>query len=184
VKKTKPLHKEEALARLAQRYFTSHCPATIEDFRWWSGLPAADARYGLELVKKNFVPEIIGSKTYWLTDSFSLPEKESASAFLLPAYDEFTISYKDRTASLPLQHHSKSITMNGIFKPTIAINGQVKGLWTRRIKGDKVNVEINFFQSPGESTKKNIKKAALAFGNFLEKKTEVIHKLTSVLVTV
>ncbi|MDX1416705.1 MAG: winged helix DNA-binding domain-containing protein, partial [Candidatus Promineifilaceae bacterium] len=34
--------REEALAELAQRYFTSHGPATLEDFVWWSGLTKAD----------------------------------------------------------------------------------------------------------------------------------------------
>ena len=31
-------------AELATRYFTGHGPATVQDFAWWSGLPAADAR--------------------------------------------------------------------------------------------------------------------------------------------
>jgi hypothetical protein len=32
VPKTKPLTKEEALAKLAKKYFTSHCPAALRDF--------------------------------------------------------------------------------------------------------------------------------------------------------
>ena len=36
----------EALAELARRYFRSHGPATMRDFRWWSGLAAADAAIG------------------------------------------------------------------------------------------------------------------------------------------
>jgi len=177
VKKSKTLHKEEALAQLAQRYFTSHCPATVQDFRWWSGLPAADARQALELVKKNFISEIIGTQTYWLTNSFSSSKKEEASLYLLPAYDEFTISYKDRTASLQAEHHARSISINGIFKPTIVINGEVKGLWKRTFKGEKVSIETNFLKSPQKGLKKSIEKAAVSFGNFLEKKTEVIHKV-------
>jgi hypothetical protein len=43
--------KEEALAELAKRYFISRGPATLQDFTWWSGLAAADARKGLEIVK-------------------------------------------------------------------------------------------------------------------------------------
>src|SRR4051794_12729464 len=32
------LPREEALATLAQRFFSSHGPATVKDFVWWSGL--------------------------------------------------------------------------------------------------------------------------------------------------
>lgn len=40
---------DEALAELAARYFTSHGPATVQDFTWWSGLTVADAKTGIEL---------------------------------------------------------------------------------------------------------------------------------------
>src|SRR5688572_22256001 len=43
------LSRDEALAELAKRYFTSHGPATMQDFVWWSGLRTADARRGIEL---------------------------------------------------------------------------------------------------------------------------------------
>src|SRR5438128_282472 len=41
---TLTLTREEALAELASRFFTSHGPATAQDFAWWSGLTVADAR--------------------------------------------------------------------------------------------------------------------------------------------
>src|SRR6185312_7674823 len=100
VKKTKQIPREEALAKLAERYFTSHCPATVEDFIWWSGLNKTDGRHALEMIKRNFISETIKSKTYWFTNSFSIPLKNKSSLYLLPAFDEFIISYKDRTAIL------------------------------------------------------------------------------------
>jgi hypothetical protein len=48
---TKALERDEALAEVARRYFTSRGPATLQDFIWWSGLLTADARAGLEAVK-------------------------------------------------------------------------------------------------------------------------------------
>src|SRR5262249_49448094 len=43
---SRTLPRDEALAGLARRYFTSHGPAQIPDFAWWSGLKVADARAG------------------------------------------------------------------------------------------------------------------------------------------
>jgi hypothetical protein len=34
----KRMERDEALAELARRYFTSHDSATLRDFAWWSGL--------------------------------------------------------------------------------------------------------------------------------------------------
>ncbi len=50
-RRRKGLGREEALAELALRYFTSRGPATLQDFVWWSGLTTADARAGLETAK-------------------------------------------------------------------------------------------------------------------------------------
>ena len=38
-----------ALGELTRRFFTSHGPATVADFVWWSGLTVADTRRGFEI---------------------------------------------------------------------------------------------------------------------------------------
>ena len=44
VPKRKKLSREEALAKLALKYFTSHGPAQNRDFAWWSGLSCKGCR--------------------------------------------------------------------------------------------------------------------------------------------
>ncbi len=51
VKRKKTISREEALIKLAEKYFQSHSPASISDFIWWSGLTAKDARTAVELVR-------------------------------------------------------------------------------------------------------------------------------------
>src|ERR1041385_3729472 len=41
----------EAVGVLAQRFFTSHAPATWKQFAWWSGLTLKEARLGIEALK-------------------------------------------------------------------------------------------------------------------------------------
>lgn len=177
VPKTKTLTRVEALAKLAQKYFSSHCPATLQDFVWWSGLSVKDARNALEMVKSDFISETIGSETYWLTHSFSKLKKDKTSVYLLPAFDEFIISYKDRGASLALVNNKKAISDNGIFRPVVVINGQVTGLWKRTIKKSKMIVEIEFLEPHNKTSKKLIEKAAEEFGHFWDKKIEVHHNI-------
>jgi DNA glycosylase AlkZ-like len=173
VPKRKRLSREESLAKLAGKYFSSHGPATLQDFIWWSGLKIAEARHALEMVKTDFVPETIGSQTYWFMDSISIPDSNAKSVYLLPAFDEFLIGYTDRTASVSFDNHKKSVSNNGIFRPVIVINGQVTGMWQRTIEKDDVHVETEFFRPHSKEEKKSIHRAAEKFGKFLGKKTEL-----------
>lgn len=170
VPKPKSLNREEALAKLTIRYFMSHCPATLEDFAWWAGLTITDARRGMELVRSNFISEIFGSEIYWLTNSFQGFSAKTSSVFLLPAFDEFTISYKNRSASLLLADHKKAISSNGLFRPLIVVNGKVTGLWKPVISKDKVVIETDFFKPHNKTLKLKLEKAAEKYGNFLGKK--------------
>src|SRR5262249_57796785 len=58
------LVRDEALARLAERYFTSHGPATVRDFAWWSGLTMADAKAGLAGAAARLAADSIGGLAY------------------------------------------------------------------------------------------------------------------------
>ena len=157
--------REESLGLLARRYFRSHGPATLHDFGWWSGLKISDAKAGLESVKEEFLSETIENQTYWF-----LPDIQTAlqpSTFLLPAFDEFMVSYKNRAASLDSSNVSAAITANGIFKPIIVVDGQVKGLWSRTLQKEKVSIKTHFFSDT--ITDPLLTKAAKEFASFLGK---------------
>jgi len=169
VPKTKALTREEALAKLAFKYFTSHAPANLQDFTWWSGLSASDARAGLDIVKDRLSSEVIGGQTYWLPRDLIAPQTEDA-VFLLPAYDEYLISYRDRSASLPSGYFRKLVSENGLFRPAVLVNGQVIGLWKRTFKKDQVIVAFDFYEEPNPAVKEKIAQAAQRFADFLGKK--------------
>lgn len=177
VPESKRLTREESLEKLARTYFTSHGPATLQDFVWWSGLKVGNARSAFEMVKSSLESEKIGSETYWFSNSCTKSNGESSSTYLLPAFDEFIISYKDRSASLPQDKLRKAVSDNGIFWPIIVSNGQVIGLWKRTVKKEKVILETDFFKPQNRSVKELIEKEAIHFGNFLGKKVEVKHKI-------
>jgi hypothetical protein len=169
VPKTKSLPKEEALAKLAARYFDGHGPATVPDFIWWSGLPVRSARKALESVKRDFISETIDDQTYWFSGSLSAVKPAQKSVFLLPAFDEFLISYKNRRASLPHENHHKAVSNNGVFRPIIVVDGRVTGIWKRTIVKDKSTLQKTFFERPDKPTAALIDKAAAQYSRFVEK---------------
>ncbi|MDD4968731.1 MAG: winged helix DNA-binding domain-containing protein [Paludibacter sp.] len=167
----KSITRDEALATLADRYFRSHCPATLRDFVWWSGLTTTDARKAIEMIQPNFNSETIGLDTYWIPDTFKHSSGNKPAVHLLPAFDEFLIAYADRGAALATVDNRKTISENGIFRPVIVVNGQVEGLWKRNAVKDLVKIEINPFHLHNPQTTLAIETEAARYGAFLDKRT-------------
>jgi hypothetical protein len=162
------------LANLAKKYFTSHGPATIQDFSWWSGLTVSDSKRALEIIMPDFISITIENQTFWFSPITTNAYRKNL-VFLLPAFDEFVISYKNRTPSISIEHQSVAFSSNGIFRPIIVINGQVVGLWKKTIKKDKLLLGTNIIHLKANVSKNSILKAAKPLGNFLSKQVELIH---------
>lgn len=174
VPKTTELSRDEAIAKLTLRYFTSHAPATLKDFIWWSGLPTGDARKGLEMNKSKFVSKEIEGQTYFLPDSLSVPKDEADSLHLLPAFDEFMVAYKDRSAALEPARAKEAITGNGIFKPIIVVNGKIRGVWKRSVKKDSVVIEKILFNRFNDSETQIFQSKAQKYGDYEGKNVQIV----------
>ncbi len=161
---TKP--REEGLAELARRYFSSHGPATLPDFVWWSGLTMADARAGIEAARPHLLSEAIGGQTYWLSAS-TPPAALAPTATLLPAFDEYLVGYKDRSAVLDPLHAIRVNAGGGMLNPAILIDGQVVGVWKRALRKKAVVVTPTWFSPPDEAQEQGFAQAAQRYGAFL-----------------
>jgi hypothetical protein len=164
---------DESLAELAKRYFTSHGPATLKDFIWWSGLSARDARNALEFVRSSFISEKVGSEEYWLTDRFPRKTKTDLSVYFLPAYDEFLISYADRSASISPTYNKKTISQNGIFRPVIVVDGKVAGIWKKTKMRDQTIIETSDFESRDKIDEEHVKNCTLNVCEFYGKNRQI-----------
>ncbi len=166
----KKLTRQEALATLAKRYFTSHGPATLHDFSWWSGMSLADARAGISFVAYELDNITLDGQVYWFKDRDVPALTGQKSIYFLPAFDEFMVSYKDRSLSLELSRTKETITNNGIFKPVIIIDGKVAGLWKRTSKKDRADIVIQYFSSIKGAQLKAVQEAGRKYEDYLAKK--------------
>ena len=166
---TKTLPRDQALAELARRYFTSHGPATEEDFSWWSGLTRADVRSSLEMVKPQLAHEVTARGTYWFVTSRPPTKNSSHAAFLLPNFDEYVVGYADRSAIFDSSHANKlDARGNPLFQHTILIKGQIVGTWKRTLKKEMVVVETNLFTRLTKAENRAVALALQRYGEFLE----------------
>lgn len=82
------------------------------------------------MAKPKLISEMVGEQTYWY---LAPPKTATAGTHLLPAYDEFIISYKDRSAALTFEKQNKAVSDNGVFRPMV-VNGEVIGIWAIAMK--------------------------------------------------
>jgi hypothetical protein len=163
----KTLEHDEALAELTRRYFTSHGPATLQDFVWWSGLTTTEARKGIEFVKSQFDQEVVNGQTYWFVATGSI-RQPSPTIHLLPDYDEYTVGYTDRAAIFDNSHTDKLDARGSILAQySIMINGQVAGTWKRTIKKNEVVIELVPFTMLMDAQNQAIIAATQQYGKFL-----------------
>ncbi|GAC1429855.1 MAG: winged helix DNA-binding domain-containing protein [Chloroflexota bacterium] len=126
------LSRVEALGELARRYVTSHGPVTLADFARWAALTTTDARAGLHGAAPAVVVQTRGGTDYWVGAGSVQPGRPTGPhVCLLPGFDEYVLGYKDRTDVLAPEHAGRIVPgNNGIFLPTIVVDGQVAGTWT------------------------------------------------------
>jgi hypothetical protein len=103
----------------------------LQDFAWWSGLNAADAKRGIELVERNLEKVLMAEKVYWRLQSREASRGSLHTAHLLPAYDEYFVAYKDRQSVFDPRAGKPALTTWDVLGPTIIINGTVVGTWKR-----------------------------------------------------
>jgi hypothetical protein len=158
--------RDEALAELARRYFTSHGPATVNDFAWWSGLLLTDAADGLALATGHLVSFGLADRTYWAAPS-APADDSSRRAYLLPAFDEYTVAYRDRDM-LGESAHGRPATGMDILRPAIVVRGRVKGSWTRTIAKHTVTVRLSPFTRLPAPARRAVSAAGRRYAAFLE----------------
>lgn len=179
VPQTRKLDHDEALAELVKRYITSHGPATMQDFSWWSGLTSAEAKAGLEMNASQVFSESVNGQTYWFTESTPLAQDTSPTAYLLPNYDEYTVSYKNRSAVLNIAHTNKlAVRDNVLFNHVIVLDGQVIGTWKRTLTKDTVFIVLSPFTPLNTDEMQVIAAAAEQYSAYLGLSVNVTYQET------
>lgn len=165
---TGPLAREAALGELARRYFASHGPATAQDLMRWAGVTQTDVKIGLEAAGQDLIRETSAEDDYWFARAMPAPGAGAPTVHLLPGFDEFILGYGDRSAVLDPAHANRICPGgNGVFNPTLVIDGRVAGVWKRTLKKDAVLVEVTPFRPLSDSETDALRAAADRYGAFL-----------------
>lgn len=162
---TPALPREEALAKLALRYFRSHGPASVRDFAWWAGLTLAEAGSGLDSAQAELASEPHDGVTFWSAAVRRVAARApGGSAVLLPPFDELLVAYTDRTAAVDPKHVKE---LHALLSPTVARGGRIIGTWGRKEKKGRVLIACRFFARPTAEVSEAVEAAARRYGEFV-----------------
>jgi len=166
VPKTKMLDHDAALAEPTKRYFTSHGPAQIKNFTWWSGLTATEAKVGIEI--NSLEHETIDDKTYWYPPVQPTRKKLKAPlVHLLPNYDEYLIAYKDHSHIFDAILLRENPSTDTLMAHIMILNGQVIGGWRRTVQKNEIMIKTNLLFRLDKTEQSALKLAAEHYSQFM-----------------
>ena len=166
------LSRDEALAEITFRYFSSHGPAAVKDLIGWTGLTAGEIRQGLEFVKSRLESFTYEGIEYWMAP-VSGPAEHS-QALLLPGFDEYMLGYKNRDAALSPQFADRICPGgNGMFLATVVVDGQVQGTWKKVLRKGLVKISVSAFRSFTGKEREAVELAAQNYGEYLGLRSEL-----------
>lgn len=159
-------HRDAALGELVRRYFVTRGPATVNDFAWWSGLTVKDAKEGLAMNKSMFDSEKVNGTEFIFKPGTGNYKKKDQFTFLMPDYDEYGISYKDRSLFMEALTQFKGKKK---YPHTLIVNGVAAGTWKRREKNKSLHIDTAFVAQPEKVKEQQLKKATDRYLSFFKK---------------
>jgi hypothetical protein len=162
---------DEALAEFTRRYFASRGPATVRDLAYWSSLTLAQANAGLAAVKSDVSMTRVGDQEYWFSKEAGPPVPQHAIAHLLPNYDEYTSSYKERSAIV--DEHPAADLFDYAYTHLLIIDGLLVGSWRRVIEKTRIRVQTRPIRAFSEQQIALLQHAAQRYESFLGKEVRL-----------
>lgn len=166
VKKSRELDRKESLELLARRYFSTHGPAQLKDFSWWSGLSLQDAKAGLDAIRPEMNEATAGGRTLWSFPAGELPGPQSPTGFLLSIYDEYVIAYRDRSDISSGRGIERMIARGNALTAVIVLNGNVAGTWRREVTRRSIAIRLSPFRRLERDEREAVDAAAARYGKF------------------
>lgn len=139
----KRVDRDKALAELARRFLISRAPATASDISYWSKLPLRDSRRGLDLISSEIVEldgGLVDLKRHKAEDLGPVPAR------LLHTFDDYMLSWKDRSFMLPEAHRERVVWGGGAFAQTAIADGIVCAGWTAPVSKKPFGVDVEPFE--------------------------------------
>jgi hypothetical protein len=166
----------QAQLAILRKFLRAYGPATLSDFSHWSGIPVQQVKPLRALLDSEMV-EIPGEKkTGFLLredlDVLNGSPVTTASIRLLPNFDSFLLAHREKDHLLAEKHYKRVYRNQGWISPVVLIGGAIAGVWSYKLQGKKLLVNIEPFGKLSKTQRVGIEQEAeslaLFFGSELD----------------
>lgn len=181
---------ETALVEVVRGYVLARGPVTEADLAWWTKLPRGVLRRALSGVEDLVEVRVEGVPALVVAEEAATPgqgagtsgpggaapggggpgpatrspmDARPSGVRLLPAFDEWVLGYADRSLiASPTMLQALVPGNNGIFRPTVLVDGRVVGTWGMRPAraGRPAAAEVDLVEDVPARTRLAIERAA------------------------
>lgn len=137
---------DDPLAEIARRYLAAYAPATMADFKRWSGLGVAQVKQAWAAVAQECVPVRLPEGEALMLERqapllASPPDEPTVR--LLPRYDSYLLGYESRAFMVAEAFAKRVHPGGGLIRACVIIDGEAKANWKleKRRAGLRVLVE-------------------------------------------
>jgi hypothetical protein len=166
------LDDDQALAELTRRFFSSHGPATVRDFVWWSSLTTPRVRSALEMVGPELARETVDGRTYWFAGTPIGGRARWAWIDLVQGYDEVIVGYSESRDVLLAMVDLHTPWIGPSLLHAILLGGRLIGHWKPVASRDSIRIETRLSRPSTPGEERALDAAIARYGRFLGIPTE------------
>lgn len=124
---TGPARDRGAVSTLIRRYLAAFGPATPADMQKWSGVTGLRREFAALDLRTYTAPD--GRLLYDLPEAALADPGREIPPLLVADFDNLLLSHADRTRILAPEHKTRVITVNGLVRGSVLLDGFVAGTW-------------------------------------------------------
>ncbi|MDC8016038.1 winged helix DNA-binding domain-containing protein [Tahibacter soli] len=124
-----PLDGRATIDAWVPRYLAAFGPASVKDMQTWSGLTGLAAAFERQRDALVTFRDENGVELFDLPDAPRPDAGTPVPTQFLAEFDNLLLSHADRTRVVATEHQKKVMTINGLVRGAILVDGFVQGIW-------------------------------------------------------
>ena len=169
-------HPADPLREFARRYLAAYGPATLADFKRWSGLGVAKVKAAWAAVAPECLPVTIPEgEALMLKRDLDQLETETGepTVRLLPRYDSYLLGYAGRAFMVDEAYAKRVHPGGGLIRACLLVDGEARANWKLEKRRAGLRVLVEPFEALDQSVMPLLQAEVESLGPFLNANVEL-----------